>query len=131
MSLDEARTLAFCSMVSFEWFRAFNARSDERNVFQLGLLRNRWLLAAISFAIMLQMAVVYVPFLQVAFHTVPLSIERWGIAVLAAGSLFTVEETRKTIFPKLFSLGKLRPVKYRRLQKIAIWLKKRRKNRGS
>ena len=110
MSLDEARTIAFCSLVAFEWFRAFNARSDENTVFKLGVLRNRWLVASISFAILLQMAVVYVPFMQVAFHTVPLGIDKWGIAVLAGGSLFAIEETRKALFPRLFSLGKWQPV---------------------
>jgi Ca2+-transporting ATPase len=109
MSLDEARTLAFCSLVAFEWFRAFNARSDERTVFRLGILRNRWLVGSISFAILLQLAVVYAPPLQVAFHTVPLGIDRWGIAILAGGSLFVIEETRKALFPKLFSLGKWQP----------------------
>ena len=70
MSLEEARTITFCSLVAFEWFRAFNARSDERTIFKLGVLRNRWLVASISFAILLQIAVIYVPFLQVAFRTV-------------------------------------------------------------
>ncbi len=129
MSIEEARTVAFCAMVTFEWFRAFNARSDEHTVFKLGILRNRWLVGAISLAIVLQLAVVYVPFLQKAFRTVPLGIDRWGIAVLAGGSLFIVEETRKALFPRLFSLGKWRPVKYRRLQKLMISLRSGRKKR--
>jgi len=111
MSLEEARTLAFCSMVAFEWFRAFNARSDEYTVFKLGVFRNRWLLLTISIAIMLQVAVIYVPFLQVAFGTVPLGIDKWGIAMLAGGSLFVIEETRKVLFPRLFTLGKWKPLK--------------------
>ncbi len=109
MSLEEARTVAFCSMVTFEWFRAFNARSDEYTVFKLGVFRNRWLVMAIAVAIMLQLAVVYVPFLQVAFSTVPLGIDGWGIAILAGGSLFVVEELRKLLFPRLFHLGKWQP----------------------
>jgi Ca2+-transporting ATPase len=109
MSIEEARTIAFCSLVAFEWFRAFNARSDERTVFKLGVLRNRFLVAAIAVAIMLQMAVIYAPPLQVAFHTVPLGIDKWGIAILAGGSLFVIEEIRKLIFPRLFSLGKWQP----------------------
>ena len=117
MSLDEARTLAFCSLVAFEWFRAFNARSDERTVFKLGFLRNRWLVASISVAILLQLAVVYVPFLQVAFHTAPLGIEKWGIAILAGGSLFVIEETRKVFLPKLFSLGKWQPAEFKLLKR--------------
>lgn len=110
VGLDEARTIAFCTMVAFEWFRAFNARSDEYTVFRLGVFRNRWLLITISTAVVLQMAVIYVPFLQVAFHTVPLGIDKWGIVILAAGSLFIIEETRKVFFPRLFSLGKWKPV---------------------
>ncbi|MFH1647728.1 MAG: HAD-IC family P-type ATPase, partial [Chloroflexota bacterium] len=131
MSIEEARTVTFCSLVAFEWFRAFNARSDERTVFKLGILRNRWLVGSISLAILLQLSVVYLPFFQVAFRTVPLGIEQWGIAVLAGGSLFVIEETRKTLFPKLFSLGKFRPVKYRRLQRLITRLRGRhRKSRA-
>jgi len=111
VSLEEARTIAFCSLVAFEWFRAFNARSAEYTIFRLGVFRNRWLIISISVAIVLQLAVIYVPFLQVAFGTVPLGIERWGIAILAGGSLFVIEETRKALFPRLFSFGKWRPLR--------------------
>jgi len=110
VSLEEARTLAFCSMVAFEWFRAFNARSDEHTLFRLGIFRNRWLVMSILIAIILQLAVIYVPFLQVAFNTVPLGIDKWGIAILAGGSLFAIEEIRKVLFPRLFTLGKWRPL---------------------
>jgi Ca2+-transporting ATPase len=109
MSIEEARTIAFCSLVAFEWFRAFNARSDEHTIFKIGVFRNRYLVAAIALAIMLQMAVIYAPPLQVAFHTAPLSLEKWGIAFLAGGSLFVIEEARKALFPRLFSLGKWQP----------------------
>jgi len=118
MPLDEARTLAFCSMVTFEWFRSFNARSDERTLLSIGLLRNPYLLASIAVAILLQLGIVYLPFAQTAFHTVPLRIEQWGIAVAAAGALFTVEEVRKLVAPRLFSAGKWQPVRWRRQQAI-------------
>ncbi|MBM3143001.1 MAG: HAD-IC family P-type ATPase [Chloroflexi bacterium] len=110
VSIEEARTLAFCTMVAFEWFKAFLARSDEHTIFKLGVFRNRWLLITIPVAILLQVAVVHVPFLQVAFGTVPIAIEKWGIAILAGGSLFLIEETRKILFPRLFSIGKWRPL---------------------
>jgi Ca2+-transporting ATPase len=110
MSIEEARTLAFCTLVTFEWFRAFNARSDELTVFKIGLFRNRWLVISVTIAVLLQMAVIYVPVLQEAFRIVPLSLSQWGIALLAGGGLFVVEETRKYFFPKLFSRGKWQPV---------------------
>ncbi|MFC2007925.1 cation-translocating P-type ATPase [Chloroflexota bacterium] len=111
MSLDEARTVAFCSMVAFEWFRAFNARSDEVTVFRLGFFRNRWLLLSLPIAILLQLTVIYIPAFQTAFRTVPLGIDRWVIVLLAGASLFVVEEMRKVFFPRLFSLGKWKPVR--------------------
>jgi Ca2+-transporting ATPase len=111
MSLEEARTIAFCSMVTFEWFRAFNARSGEHTIWELGIFRNRWLLISIAVAILLQLGVIYLPFMQVAFTTVPLGIDKWAIAILAGGSLFIIEEVRKALFPRLFTLGKWRPVK--------------------
>jgi hypothetical protein len=45
------------------------------------------------------MAVVYVPFLQRAFGTAPMTLERWGIAIGAGLALFIIVETRKAIFP--------------------------------
>jgi Ca2+-transporting ATPase len=109
MSIEEARTITFCTIVAFEWFRAFNARSDMYTVFRLGIFRNRWLLMSISAAVILQLIVVYAPFMQVAFSTVPLTLDKWGIVFLAGASLFVIEETRKMLFPNLFSLGRWRP----------------------
>ena len=109
LSLEEARTLSFCTLVAFEWFRAFNARSDEYTAVKLGLLRNRYLVGAIVFAVSLQMVVVYAPFMQSVFGTVPLSASQWGAVIGIAGSLFLAEELRKVIAPKLFSRGKWTP----------------------
>ena len=109
MSIEEARTVAFGTMVIFEWSRAFNARSDEHSVFRIGIFKNRWLVLSISVAVLLQLAVIYLPPLQTAFQTVSLGIDKWGIIVLAGGSLFVIEELRKIFFPKLFSRGKWQP----------------------
>jgi Ca2+-transporting ATPase len=110
MSIDEARTLAFCTIVAFEWLMAFSARSDRHTVFKLGLFRNRALVISIGLAVLLQIAVVYAPFFQVAFKTYPLTPGDWGVVVLAAGGLFALEEIRKALFPGLYSLGKYNPV---------------------
>jgi Ca2+-transporting ATPase len=108
-SLEEARTITFCTLVTFEWFRSFNARSDEYTVFKLGLFKNRWLVLSVSVAILLQLAVIYLPPLQTVFQTVPLGIDKWGIIILAGGSLFVIEELRKVFFPRLFGRGKWQP----------------------
>ncbi|MDD5704169.1 MAG: HAD-IC family P-type ATPase, partial [Dehalococcoidales bacterium] len=113
MGLVQAQTLAFTAMVSFEWFRVFNARSDKQTAFKLGLFRNRPLLVGISVGILLQIAVIYLPPLQIAFRTVPLELWHWGIAIAAGLVLFTIEELRKVFFPNLFDLGKWKPAKYK------------------
>jgi Ca2+-transporting ATPase len=111
MSVEEARTLAFCSLVAFEWLMAFSARSDEHTIFRLGVFRNRALVLSIGIAVLLQIAVVYVPFLQVAFGTYPLTLTDWLVVVLSSGGLFVLEEIRKAVFPRLYNFGKYEPVK--------------------
>jgi Ca2+-transporting ATPase len=107
--LDKARTVAFCSIVIFEWLLALNARSDEYTVFRLGLLRNRWMLMAVSGAVLLQAAVVYVPFLQSAFGTVPIGVVGWAAALIPGTAVFFIETARKMALPQLFNRGKWRP----------------------
>ncbi|UCD09352.1 MAG: HAD-IC family P-type ATPase, partial [Dehalococcoidales bacterium] len=111
MSIDEARTLAFCAIVAFEWLMAFSARSDEHTVIRLGIFRNKALVFSIGLAVLLQIAVVYVPFLQTAFKTYPLTLGDWGIVIAAAGGLFIIEEIRKYFFPNLYNIGKYRPAR--------------------
>jgi len=110
MDLGAARTVTFCAVAVMEWFKAFLARSDEHTAFELGIRRNRWLPVTIGAAVLLQMAVVYLPFMQVAFGTVPIGAREWGVAIAAGASLFAVEELRKVFLPRLFSLGKWQPV---------------------
>ncbi len=107
-TIEEARTLAFITIVSFELVKGFIARSDEVPTFKLGLLSNRWLLLAFVGAILLQLAAVYLPFMQTAFRTTAPTAQMWAIAVGAGASLFAIEELRKVFFPKLFSKGKWR-----------------------
>ncbi len=107
--LEKAQTMAFCALVAFQWFTAFNARSEEHTALKLGLFRNRYLLICIALAVALQMAVVYTPFLQDAFGTVALGIRDWAVILGAAAAIFLIEELRKVVAPKLFSKGKWTP----------------------
>ena len=110
MPVEEARSMAFCAMVAFEWFMAFSARSDEHTVFRLGFFRNKVLIGSISLAILLQLAVIYLPVLQTAFKTYPLSWVDWGIILSASIGLFLLEELRIVFFPRLYSWGKYKPM---------------------
>jgi Ca2+-transporting ATPase len=70
------QTMAFTTLVFFSLFTVFNACSDERSAF-VGLFSNQWLWGAVLLSLLLQAAVIYIPFLQQAFSTVSLSAGDW------------------------------------------------------
>jgi Ca2+-transporting ATPase len=88
--------MAFTTLMLFQVFNVFNARSDERSVF-VDLFKNRWLLAAVTLSIALQFAVIYLPFLQAAFGTVGLTLMDWGRCAVAASSVLWLRELSKLL----------------------------------
>ena len=92
--LRYAQTMAFTTLMLFQIFNVVNARSDERSAFA-HLFTNRWLWAAIALSLALQVAVVYVPFLQRAFGTVGLSGGDWLRCVAVASSVLWLREISK------------------------------------
>jgi Ca2+-transporting ATPase len=95
-AFDEAhaRTMAFTTLMMYQLFDVYNCRSRRRSAF-LGFLENKWLLVAITFSLGTHMLVVYVPFLQTAFHTVPLSLADWLVATGVSASLLIAMEIAK------------------------------------
>jgi Ca2+-transporting ATPase len=94
-----AQTMAFTTLMMFQLFNVLNARSDERSAFN-GLFRNSWLWGAIGLAIMLQMAVIYVPVLQQAFSTVGLTASDWLRCTVVASSVLWLREISKALTRK-------------------------------
>jgi P-type Ca2+ transporter type 2C len=81
-----ARSMAFTTLMMFQLFNVYNCRSSWRSAFS-GFFDNIWLLAAVALSLFTHALVIYVPFLQVAFHTVPLSATDWVIATAVASTL--------------------------------------------
>src|SRR6266540_3015372 len=94
--LTYARTLAFTTLVLFQLFNVFNARSDERSALH-GLVRNPWLWGAVGLSLVLQLCVIYIPFLQRAFATVGLSVGDWLRCTLVASSVVWLREIGKLV----------------------------------
>jgi Ca2+-transporting ATPase len=80
--------------VLFSVFTVFNARSDEQSAF-VGMFSNKWLLASLLLALLLQLAVVYIPVLQQAFSTVALRWEDWLFCTAVASSVLWLRELSK------------------------------------
>ncbi|MDD3246736.1 MAG: cation-translocating P-type ATPase [Methanosarcina sp.] len=90
--ISKLQTMIFTLVVFSEMFNAFNWRSDRYSVFTLGLFTNKPLVYAVLTTVVLQLIVVYVPFLQFAFRTVPLSLSELGsITALASTTLISME----------------------------------------
>jgi Ca2+-transporting ATPase len=93
-SVAYAQTMAFTTLVMFQLFNVFNARSDEQSIF-VGLFRNNWLWAAVVLSLSLHAAVIYVPFLQEAFSTTALGPEDWLTCAAVASSVLWLREVNK------------------------------------
>ena len=90
------QTMAFTTLMLFQLFNVFNARSDERSAFE-GLFSNRWLWAAVGLSLVLHGAVVYIPLLQEAFSTTNLGLSDWFLCVVVASSVLWLRELSKII----------------------------------
>lgn len=93
-SLEVARTAAFTVLVLAQLFNAFNARSETASAFR-GLFDNRWLWAAVALGVVLQIAVVHSPWLNLAFGTVPLDAVQWAWCAAVASAVLWFSELRK------------------------------------
>ncbi|MEX2220178.1 MAG: cation-translocating P-type ATPase [Candidatus Rokuibacteriota bacterium] len=94
--LRYAQTMAFTTLVFFSLFTIFNSRSDERSAF-VGLFGNAWLWGAILLSLMLQAAVIHIPFLQQAFSTVGLSPGDWLRCAAVGSSVLWLRELSKLV----------------------------------
>ena len=92
-SLDHARSMAFTTLVAFQWSSAFSFRSYDKSVLQLP--PNPWMFGALGLAVLLQLLAIYHPFLQVVLSTVPLEPMEFVGALVIGSSLLLVSEARK------------------------------------
>ncbi|MDH3583814.1 MAG: HAD-IC family P-type ATPase [Phycisphaerae bacterium] len=94
-ALERARTVAFCGIVVGELINAWNYRALRSPLARVGWFSNPWLSGAWVASFALQLGAVYLPFMQVAFHTIPLGWADWGLIVAVTAPVFLVTETWK------------------------------------
>lgn len=103
--LEKARTVAFTTTVMFQLFFVFNCRSEKRSVFRTNPFTNKKLLVSVAFSILLQILIIYVPFLQPMFQTVPLTASDW-LRILALSSLGFL------VLPEVFMKKSIKSIDY-------------------
>ncbi|TDE92577.1 cation-translocating P-type ATPase [Occultella glacieicola] len=95
-SLEVARTAGFTTLVLAQLFNAFNSRSETTSAFSRPF-SNRWLWGAIILGLVLQFAIVEVPFLQIAFGTASLDLAHWLVCLAMASAVLWFDEVRKLV----------------------------------
>ncbi|RYU97062.1 cation-translocating P-type ATPase [Emticicia agri] len=97
--LEHWQTMVFTVLSICQLGHVIGIRSD-RSVFQQkGLFSNLPLIGAVLLTLLLQLAVVYIPFMNTAFKTQPLSLQEVGICIGMASVVFIAVEAEKLIKP--------------------------------
>ena len=76
-----AETMAFVTLSMSELLRAFTARSERYPLLKIGIFTNKWMNIAVLVSIVLVLMVVYVPFLNTVFNTLPLGWSEWQMII--------------------------------------------------
>lgn len=90
-------TLALTTLVVIEMFNALNALSDEGSLLQVGITGNPWLLGAIAGSMALHCMILYVPFFETIFNTVPLSTNDWLLVLGCSFPVVLLDEILKFV----------------------------------
>jgi len=94
---DTWQTMIFTTLVMSQVFFALAIRSERDSLFTIGLGSNRAMIGAVLSTFLLQLAVIYLPFLQPIFETVPLSLPDLALALGLSTVVFWVSEVEKLI----------------------------------
>jgi magnesium-transporting ATPase (P-type) len=95
LALREAQTMAVTTVILFQVFYLLNCRSLRDSLAQIGFWSNRTVYLGIAALLLLQIAFVYLPVMQVLFGTAALGPDAWLEATLAALILVPVISIEK------------------------------------
>jgi Ca2+-transporting ATPase len=101
LAATTARTVAFTSIVFFEFILAYQCRSETKHIFQLGwkgVTANKMLFVSVVIGLILQLMILYIPFLNNVFHVVPLTPNQLLICFL--GSLTALLIVPQKLIPR-------------------------------
>lgn len=96
-SIPKAQTIAFATIIFFELFHAFNARSWDRSIFTKEFFSNIYIIGGILLAALLTITVIYWTPLQSIFGTVALNVYDWILILIVSMSVIFYVEIQKTL----------------------------------
>ncbi len=75
--LAAARTAAFATLVLSQLIHVFECRSEKKDIFQINVFENKYLVWAVIISLFMLLAVLYIPYLQYIFKTTVLTLNDW------------------------------------------------------
>jgi len=99
------QTMVFTVLTFAQMGLVLAIRSETESLFSQGLRSNLPLLGAVVLTFLLQIAVVYVPFLNTVFRTEPLSVAQLGACLALASIPFFLAEAEKLLIRKGWLYG--------------------------
>ena len=82
-------------MVLFDLWNSLSCRSENRSVFEVGILSNSMYNLAIAFVLIGQYLVLHFSVFQTVFSAVALTWKDWGFLMILSSSVMWAEEFRK------------------------------------
>lgn len=93
--LAKAWTISLTLLAAFQWFNAWNCRSEHKSILQMNPFSNMFLVGATILVVLLQLLAIYNPIMQTFLKTVPLAISDWLLILPIAALIVFAEEIRK------------------------------------
>jgi Ca2+-transporting ATPase len=91
------QTMVFTVLTLSQMFHVLAIRSERDSFFTIGPASNRLLLGAVLLTFGLQLLLIYVPALNVVFHTAPLALTELLVCIAVASLVFVAVEIEKAL----------------------------------
>ncbi len=78
-SVESARTGAFVTLVLTQLIHVFECKSEKKSIFEIPVFNNMYMIWAVLCSLAMILGVLYIPFLQGVFETVPPTMYEWFI----------------------------------------------------
>lgn len=90
LAYAEAQSMAVTAIVLFQVFYLINCRSLKYSMFKVGIFTNNWIFLGIGITIIAQLGFIYLPFMNLWFHSAPLKMDAWLMSVAVAFIVFPI-----------------------------------------